>query len=163
MSNCIKLKNIILLDNQSTVSLFCNKNYVEKVWEVKEQLELATNGGTLKTNKKAFVKGFGDEWFHSGAIINIFSFAEMEDRNPITYKSKKEHAFIVHLPDKDVIFVRSPNGLYYFNPPYNKNQQACVTNVPMESVQENMKMFTNCQIERAKLPEKYIMHWVHHH
>ena len=51
-------------------------------------------------------------------------------------------------------FVRSPNGLYYFNPPYNKNQQACAANVPMDSVQENMKMFTNRQIERAKLTRK---------
>jgi hypothetical protein len=78
----------------------------------------------------------------------------MEVKNPVTYNSKKEHAFIVHLPDKDVKFVRSPNGLYYFIPPYNKKQQACAANVPMDSVQENMKMFTNPQIERAKLTRK---------
>jgi hypothetical protein len=150
----LDMKNIILLDNQSTVSLFCNKNYVEIVWEVKEQLELATNGGILRTNKKTFVKGFGDVWFHSGAITNIFSFAELEEKNPITYNSKKECAFIVHLLDKDVKFVRSPNGLYYFNPPYNKKQLACAANVPMDRVQENMKIFTNHQIERAKLTLK---------
>ena len=153
----LDMKSIILLDNQSTVSLFCNKDYVERVWEVKEQLELATNGGALKTNQKALVKGFGEVWFHSGAITNIFSSAEMEDKHQITYDSKAEHAFIVHLPDKEVKFVRSPNGLYYFNPPYSKNQQTCNTNVPMDSVQENMKMFTNRQIERAKLTRK-----IHH-
>jgi hypothetical protein len=120
------------------------------IWEVKEQLELATNGGTWRTNKKSFVKGFGDVWFHSGVITNIFSFAEMEDKNPITHNSKKEHAFIVHILNKDVKFVRSPNGLYYVNPPYNKNKQACSANVPMDSVQENI----NRQIERAKLTRK---------
>jgi hypothetical protein len=134
----LDIKNIILLDNQSTVSLFCNKNYVEKVWEVKAQLEIATNGGTLKTNKKAFVKGFGDVWFHSGAITNISGFAEMEDKNPITYNSKKEHAFVVHLPDKDVKFVRSPNGLYYFIPPY-EHQRIIIFNhyLKKDNVQNN--------------------------
>jgi hypothetical protein len=95
---------------------------VEKVWEVKEQLELATNCGALKTNQKALVKGFGEVWFHPDAMANILSFAEMEDRHQISYNSKYEKAFIVHLPDKNVKFIRSPNVLYYFNPSYSKNQ-----------------------------------------
>jgi hypothetical protein len=106
----------------------------------------------LKTNKKAFVKGFGEVLSHSGTIA--FSFAEMEEKNQIFYNSTREHAFTVPPPGKDVIFVRSPKGLYYFNPPYNKNQQACAANVPMDSVQENVKIFTNCQIERAKFTRK---------
>jgi hypothetical protein len=61
---------------------------------------LSTNGGELHTNLRATVKGFGEVWFHPKAITNIFSFAEMEDRHPITYDSRSEHAFIVHLPDK---------------------------------------------------------------
>jgi hypothetical protein len=51
----LDMKSIILLDNQSTVSLFCNRNFVERVWRVKDQLELATNGGKLYTNLKASV------------------------------------------------------------------------------------------------------------
>jgi len=150
----INMKNIILLDNQSTVSLFCNKNLVEKVRKVDEQLELATNGGQLRTNLKATVPGYGEVWFHPKAITNIFSFAEMEDKHDITYNSKSEHAFIVHLPDKKVKFKRSSNGLYYYNPPYSTKQQTCATNIPIDSVEENMKMFTNRQVERAKLTRK---------
>jgi hypothetical protein len=58
--------------------------------------------------------------------------------------------FTVHLHDKGVKFVRSPNGLRHFNPPYNKNQQACAINVPMDNVKEDLKMFTNCQNEWVK-------------
>ena len=151
----INMKNIILLDNQSTVSLFCNKNLVEKIRKVDEQLELATNGGQLCTNLKATVPGYGEVWFHPNAITNIFSFAEIEDKHHITYNSKSEKAFIVHLPNKQVKFKRSSNGLYYYNPPYNtKQQQTCATNIPMDSVEENVLMFTNRQVERAKLTRK---------
>jgi hypothetical protein len=48
----LDVKNITLLDYRSTVSVFCNRNYVEKMWEVKEQLELTTNGGASKQTKK---------------------------------------------------------------------------------------------------------------
>jgi hypothetical protein len=148
------MRNIILLDNQSTVSLFCNRDYVGNVWSVEKPLELATNAGILKTNQKAFVKGFGEVWFDSRAITNIFSFAEMEDKHRITYNSTNESAFLVELQDKIVKFKQSDNGLYYFDPPYNKSKQMCATNVPMNSVQENMKLFTNRQVERAKLTRK---------
>jgi hypothetical protein len=114
----IDMKNIILLDNQSTVNLFCSKNLVEKIRKVDEQLELASNGGQLRTNLKATVPDYREVWFHPKAITNIFSFVEMEDKHDITYNSKSEQAFIVHLPDKKVKFKRSSNGLYYYNPPY---------------------------------------------
>jgi hypothetical protein len=75
--------------------------------ESQDQLELSTNGGELHTNLQATVKGFGEVWFHPKAITNIFSFAEIEDRHPITYDSRSEQAFILHLPDKEFKLTRS--------------------------------------------------------
>jgi hypothetical protein len=38
------------------------------------------------------------------AMMNIFSYAQMVDRHPVTYDSTKEDAFIVHLQHKQVKF-----------------------------------------------------------
>jgi hypothetical protein len=148
----IQMRYIILLNNQSTVSLFCNSDMVEGIRKVDEELRLATNGGELCTNLKATVPGFQDVWYNSKAITNIFSFAEMEDKHKIAYDSSSEKAFIVHLPDKEVRFKRNYSGLYYFKKPTDKKgTNVCATNADIESIEENKLMFINRQIQKAKV------------
>jgi hypothetical protein len=89
---------------------------VENVWSVEKPLEIATNAGILKTNQKAFVKGFREVWFDSKAMTNIFNFAEMEDKHQFTYDSTNESAFLVELEDMIVKFEPSSDGLCYFDP-----------------------------------------------
>jgi hypothetical protein len=54
-SDPVKLRNMILLDNQSTVDLFCKRKLVSRVWETTDSMTVHGNGGTLTTNKKAYV------------------------------------------------------------------------------------------------------------
>ena len=49
-SDDVKLRNFILLDNESTVHAFCNKKLAMKVYPKKQSMSLITNGGTMHTN-----------------------------------------------------------------------------------------------------------------
>jgi hypothetical protein len=69
----MKMKNWILLDNGSTVTLFCNVNLVENIRTLNEMLSLTTNYGDLFTNQCATVPGFGEVWYDPTSNTIIFS------------------------------------------------------------------------------------------
>ena len=76
-----KMKDDIILDNGSTLSIFANPELVDGIRKSKSTLEMATNAGTRLTNQEANVPGFGTVWYDEGAIANIFSFAELVDKH----------------------------------------------------------------------------------
>jgi hypothetical protein len=51
----MNLRDMILLNNQSTVDLFCNRKLVSHVWETDESMTVHGNGGTLSTKIRAHV------------------------------------------------------------------------------------------------------------
>jgi hypothetical protein len=106
--------------------------------------------GELVTDMRADIPQYGEAWYHPDAITNIFSFAEMEDKHPVRYNSKQEHAFIVSLPHKEVKFTRNESGLYVFKPPYITDETRSESNMKIDSVEENTIFFTEQQIKRAK-------------
>jgi hypothetical protein len=140
-----EMRNWILLDNQSSVSVFCNRDLVQNIRKSSDgDMHLSTNGGVLVTSNKADLPQWGEVWFNNSAITNIISYAEMADRFRITYDSGKEDAFIVHLSsDKTVRFSRLGNNLYVFKPPIKETQL-------LNTVEENKTFYTQRQFDRAK-------------
>ena len=146
------LRDVILLDSESSTSIFCNPSFVMDIYETNEVLELLTNRGPLKMNLKATVPGFGLVWFDSDSIANIFALADMEDKYQVTYDSSKESALIVHLLHKTIKFCRSAGKLYCYKLDYNTRNSDCRNNkfALVNTVEENKLAYTNHQFECAK-------------
>ena len=68
-----ELKEYIILDNGSTLSLFGNPKLIEGIRESKTTLELATNAGTKRSNQEADVPGFGRVWYDQDTIVNVLA------------------------------------------------------------------------------------------
>ena len=149
-----EMREWILLDNESTASIFCNKNYLLDIKEGKEKLVLWTNGGKLVTKMTAIVPGYPKRvWYHPEAITNIFAFHKMEEFYCITYNTNQKKAFIVYWDNDVVEFKKSSNGLYFYQPKetfktskIDKNQELSMLN----TISENKEFFTPQQISRAQ-------------
>jgi len=155
------MKDHILLDNGSTLSLFTNPDLVVNIRKADDRLQLATNTGVKINDEKADVPNFGEVWYDKDAIANIFGFADMLSKsNRITYDSDVEDAFLIHTKDGTVMkFVRNPNGLYTYKvsdgyKKHVKDQKDKIehkTSHLIESIEENRKGYTHRQFERAKV------------
>ena len=113
----------ITLDNGSTLSLFCNHEFVKDIRQSNTTLKMRTNAGSKESYQQATVPGFGNVWFHEDVIANIFGFGDLVSKYRITYDSEMEDAFLVHVEHKTVKFTRTPEGLYQLAVPqsYKKN------------------------------------------
>lgn len=142
------LKNVLLLDNQSTTDLFCNRKILRNIREVAGKCTVVTNGGKLVTNLKGTLKGYGDVWYHPKAITNILSLSNVKRKYKITFDSEDGDCFYVHKPEKVIRFKCTSSGLYIHNIK-DKNDIVMVN-----TVEENEAGFTARQIEQAKRAKK---------
>ena len=157
-SACKDMKDCIILDNGSTLSLFANPELVKNMRQTDDKLLLATNAGMKENNKKAHVPEFGDVWFDQDAIANIFGFADVKKKHRITCDSDKEDAFLVHTKEGIVKFEASPQGLCRHKVSENyrnslKDEIQETSNI-VATVAENRKNCTQRQFDRAKMARK---------
>ena len=85
------LRNVILLDNQSTLDLICNKKLATKIEKSNRTMTVQGNGGTLDITHRVKLKGYTSKpWFIKKAITNILSFNNMIKQYRVTYESNDE-------------------------------------------------------------------------
>ena len=77
-------------------------------------MKLHTNGGVLVSNMKGDLPGYGEVWYHEGAITNILSLSNIKKRRKIEYDSSGGDTFIVTGKNGSRLeFKASDFGLYY--------------------------------------------------
>jgi Reverse transcriptase (RNA-dependent DNA polymerase) len=155
--------HFVLLDSDSTVSIFCNSDLLVDIHEVDEPLYLETNGGGYQVSTHmGTVPDFGLVWYNPDSIANILSLAQVRRVRRVTMDSAQLPAFQVHKPDGSgaTLFVEHESGLYLYDasvpvvPVTNSINASIVSYSCLQTVAENKLKFTARQIESADAARK---------
>jgi hypothetical protein len=115
----LDLQNVILLDSQSTMDLFCNPKLVQDITKAKHKMTVQSNGGKLSVSHQAKVDGYDKKvWFSEKAITNIVALSNVSKQYRVTYDSD-DKAFVVHREDQgkpNMEFWMHKSGLHVYDP-----------------------------------------------
>ena len=70
--NKLDLREIILLDNQSTTDLFYNKKLVRKTFKSKSAMRLKSNGGSMLVTRKAIIPGYRQSVLKKHVVDSVY-------------------------------------------------------------------------------------------
>ncbi len=140
----LDLRNVLLLDNQSTFDLCCNKMFASKIFKAKNALLMTSNGGGLKITEKCKIPGYKYlVWFSKKAITNIICLKNLIKCYRVTYDSELDTTFVVHLSAfglPDLLFEMHPCGLLVCYPK-KMGEFGFV-----QTVEDHIKLFSKGQI-----------------
>jgi hypothetical protein len=144
----INLREVILLDSQSTMNIFCNAALVSNNSKSTTSMILKSRGGTMIATRKATMLVYNkDIWFSTRAITNIIALKNLTQQYRVTSDSD-DKMFVVHRECEDkpnMEFCMHKCELHYYNP---RNEKHLVF---VKTVSENKEGFTKRQIKGADL------------
>jgi hypothetical protein len=114
----LDLREVILLDNQLTMSLICNSKLICNKRKSDKPLKLHSNCGTMMINKIADIGKGQSVWFSKKAIANILSLKQVKKMYPVSYECADD-TFTIHREDYglgNMVFKMHESGLHYHDP-----------------------------------------------
>jgi hypothetical protein len=116
----LDLRCVLLLDNQSTFDLCCNRGFISRIRKASHALKMTRNGGGLKITKQGKFPGYKFwVWFSKEAITNIICLKNLIKICRVTYDSKVEATFVIHCQQfglPDLFFEMHPCDLHICYP-----------------------------------------------
>jgi hypothetical protein len=144
----LDIMEVILLDSQSTMDIFCNASLVRNISKSRSNMRLKSNGGTMVVTRKATVEGYNKTvWFSTRTITNIIALRNLIDQYRVTYDSD-DLMFVVHQESEskpNMEFKMHKSGLHYYDP--RKEHHLTFVN----TFSENKTGFTKQKIKCAEI------------
>ena len=141
----------ILLDSQSTISVFNNASMLSNIRPSNHTLRALTNGGFQDSTQVGDFSNLGEVWYNPDSIANILSLSDVRKICRVTLDTSTEPALCVHRLDGTVMkFLEHDSGLYVYESADRKSTNANVTAYTMVStVADQKRMFSRRQIAAA--------------
>ena len=139
--------NWILLDSQSTISVFRNPAMLSNIRPSPHTMRAMTNGGHQDSNMVGDFPNLGEVWYNPHSIANILSLSDVRKVCRVTMDSDAGLSINVHRLDGSIMpFIEHPSGLYVYNPNPNDNVSAYTL---LSTVAEQKRLFSRREIEAA--------------
>ena len=139
----------ILLDSQSTISVFRNPKTLTNIRKSGRILRAITNGGYQDSDMVGDFPNLGEVWYNSNSIANILSLADVRKVCRVTMDSLVDPSMHVHRLDGSVMrFVEHESGQYVYAP-VNTVSANVHAYTMVSTVAEHKKMFSPRAIKAA--------------
>jgi hypothetical protein len=148
----LDLKEIMLLDSQSTMDLFCSPKFADKIHKSATNMRLKSNGGPMMVGHKAKHPGHVNKaWFDTVAITNVMALLNDVIQQWCVTCDSNEMMFVVHRePEKpNMEFRMHSSGLHCYDPCTEKSKQMVFVNMVAEHVMLAKQEIKDAEVARS--------------